>query len=468
MRVVSRVCAVAVVASLSACVQATNPFDPETPADQQAPGRVVGRVFLTGVDLNSIDVELQLKDAAGNAVTIGGAAGVIVTRHDDDGFPDGLQDDGLGAAGTFEACSGRVGGGDGNLDVLRTGELDRLQVIADVSPPIGGEHAVLMRDSYFQPGGNFGAFGFAEEAVVHFGVDRIVTDGSNGFVDRGTSAGEGDVVSITNENNIVFFSAPDTTTGGLTLMNTIVAPNVVPPSTGVSEAVAIAQGQIRWPYFITLVRPTTTRREAFLQVYNLNSGALVSSQFIANVTDQLFNGLSSSVAIYGGQAFVALTTGVFGAGGTDVDQGIYRLSFNTVTGVLGAPAKVENGSTTALHLYGRRLYYTRNNGAGLSGVRGLRVQTLASPTSWPATTLLTSDYLFEHAPAFSGPFVVAPSDTDGTRFYKLGFNAVTAMPNTITTIDRFDVGADSQAAFMVGNRIFALHRGSSVFILKAR
>jgi hypothetical protein len=76
----------------------TNPFDPNTPADQQEPGAVVGRVVLEGRDLASQPVTLRVLQSDGREVTVG--AGARPTTRDGEAVvPEGLDGD---AAGTFE------------------------------------------------------------------------------------------------------------------------------------------------------------------------------------------------------------------------------------------------------------------------------------------------------------------------------------------------------------------------------
>ena len=101
--VVSGLVALLVLAAAAGCevVGPTNQFDPGTPADQQAPGTILGRVFVDGRDLDALPVTLAVRDAAGDVVSQGGQPLVITTRGTDDGFPAGFDDDGRGAAGTF-------------------------------------------------------------------------------------------------------------------------------------------------------------------------------------------------------------------------------------------------------------------------------------------------------------------------------------------------------------------------------
>src|SRR4051794_27557863 len=98
-----RAAAAAFVVVTSACTfTPTNPFDPETPAAQQEPGHIIGRVFLDGHDFETKAVELRLLDSAGNPVSKAGEPVVVSTRVAADGFPKGFVDDELGPAGTFD------------------------------------------------------------------------------------------------------------------------------------------------------------------------------------------------------------------------------------------------------------------------------------------------------------------------------------------------------------------------------
>src|SRR5688572_30404023 len=99
--------ALCLLSTLSACegcevFQPTNPFDPLTPADLQAPGHVIGRVKLDGRDFDALPVVLRVVDEGGRAVERAGEPVVVNTRKSADDLPAGFVDDELGAAGTFD------------------------------------------------------------------------------------------------------------------------------------------------------------------------------------------------------------------------------------------------------------------------------------------------------------------------------------------------------------------------------
>jgi hypothetical protein len=93
---------------------------------------------------------------------------------------------------------------------------------------------------------------------------------------------------------------------------------------------------------------------------------------------------------------------------------------------------------------------------------------VAVPSAWPSPTTLFAGYFFEARPVITGPFIVAPSDIDGTKLLRLSYSPT----NTPTAANVFDEltlsSADEQSAFISGDRIYVMHGRSSVFILRAR
>jgi hypothetical protein len=90
----------AFVFALGCTVEPTNPFDEETPLELQEAGTFVGRIVLER-DLEARPVELRVLDDDGRLLEEGGEPLAVLTRTEELGLPDGFDDDGLGAAGTY-------------------------------------------------------------------------------------------------------------------------------------------------------------------------------------------------------------------------------------------------------------------------------------------------------------------------------------------------------------------------------
>lgn len=82
-------------------VPAGNPYDPESPLEVQADGRIIGRLILPELDLETQRVQLNLRDRAGDLVLADGAPREYPTRIEGEALPDGLDGD-VPVGGTFE------------------------------------------------------------------------------------------------------------------------------------------------------------------------------------------------------------------------------------------------------------------------------------------------------------------------------------------------------------------------------
>lgn len=82
------------VVACAACVDATNPFDPDTPAEEQAKARILGRLVLPGIDLSAAPRTLRLERD-------GVLEANLETRTTGDALPGTPRPDD-GGAGTFD------------------------------------------------------------------------------------------------------------------------------------------------------------------------------------------------------------------------------------------------------------------------------------------------------------------------------------------------------------------------------
>jgi hypothetical protein len=155
-----------------------------------------------------------------------------------------------------------------------------------------------------------------------------------------------------------------------------------------------------------------------VHVRNLETNLAVATQNVVTLPSGSLEHATSRLAIYGDQLLVAVSR----QSPTNASpEGVYTMTFNPLTGALGAATLADAGDYSGVVPVGRRIYVSRDT-------HSLRVVRMPTPAFDPTnvsvvgTAAPSLGWTTLGTPAIAGELLVIPGNTNGFQVARISFD----------------------------------------------
>jgi hypothetical protein len=338
----------------------------------------------------------------------------------------------------------------GDLVIADLTRLRAIERVADI-PQLPGAQSSLIVDDGLINGDKFAHLkqdGISTNNIVDLGASLIVEE--NGTIVTASSG------SVNKTRRLGTFDP-------VTPVALEAATSIAMPGTFRTTALVV-----RWPYAAIHLEDLSTGQIA-VRTVNLATGGLVNQVNVVLPTDGpgTTNSRQTSIGFMHGALYVAVSRFFDPSGLGDAELGLYRLPWNTLTGVVGSATQVESKGDVGfggVFAHGNRLYFW-------NGDNNLKAnQFLNGTTAWnPATKVtlgLSQISIATQMPTAVGDTLYIVRSTQSVGVAKLSFDATSAV--TLAKQKMQFPGIVINSIDVVGDRLFVTQNGRPTVIGRLR